>query len=101
MTGVKSTATYQFKRPEIEERTRATILKVMQKTVALRKADSFVSVLGFNSLRMVSLSLALEEEFGSQLLLNDWIASADDPRDLTVGSLYDYVEKALADGLNA
>lgn len=98
---MKLKAAHQFKRPEIEDRVKSTILKVMQKTVALRKSDSFVSVLGFNSLRMVSLSLALEEEFGCQLMLNDWIASADDPRDLTVGSIYDYVEKILADGANS
>ena len=98
---MKLKAAYQFKRPEIEDRVKSAILKVMQKTVALRKLDSFVSILGFNSLRMVSLSLALEEEFGCQLLLNDWIASADDPRDLTVGSIYDYVEKVLADGANS
>ena len=94
---MKTQPSYQFKRPEIEDRIKATILKVMQKTVSLRKGDSFVAVLGFNSLRMVSLSLALEEEFGCQLLLNDWIASCDDPRDLTVGSLYDYVERVLSE----
>ncbi len=93
---MSSLASIPFNRTDIEDRVKTTILKVMQKTVALKKSDSFVSVLGFNSLRMVSLSLALEEEFGCQLLLNDWIASAEDPRDLTVGSLFDYVERVLA-----
>lgn len=93
---MSSFAATTVNRPDIEDRVKATILKVMQKTVALKKSDSFVSVLGFNSLRMVSLSLALEEEFGCQLLLNDWIASAEDPRALTVGSLFDYVERVLA-----
>ncbi len=93
---MSSLASIPSTRADIEDRVKSTILKVMQKTVALKKSDSFVSVLGFNSLRMVSLSLALEEEFGCQLLLNDWIASADDPRDLTVGSLFDYVERVLA-----
>jgi len=50
-----------------------------------------VEDLGFDSLRMATLSIALEEEFDAPVLLNDWIASSEDRSRLTVSSLADYV----------
>ena len=46
---------------------------------------------------MAGLSLALENEFGRPLLLNDWIALADDPYRLTIGSLTDYLLEILGE----
>ena len=81
--------------PRIEPKVKKAILSVLNRKTDLKSTDSFVVALGFNSLRMVSLSLALEEEFGKPLLLNDWISRADDPRQLTVGSLCEYIELIL------
>jgi len=82
-------------RREIEDKVRKAVLKTLGEKVELKRSDSFVSNLGFNSLRMVSLSLALEEEFSRPLLLNDWISQCDDPRLLTIESLCNYVEQVL------
>jgi acyl carrier protein len=57
----------------------------------------FVEDLEFDSLRMATLSVALEEELGELLLLNDWIADADDPHLLDVDSLVAYVRDTLED----
>ena len=63
---------------------------------AVRPADRLVDDLGFDSLRMATLSVALEEEFDAAILLNDWIGGADDPSSLTVKSLVDHLQRALA-----
>jgi acyl carrier protein len=60
-------------------------------------ATRFVHDLDFDSLRMATLSVALEEELGELLLLNDWIAGADDPHLLDVDSLVAYVRDALGE----
>jgi acyl carrier protein len=62
---------------------------------------SFVRDLGFDSLRMATLALCLEEELGCAILLNDWIAGAEDPANLTVASLAEYVSEQLAVGAAA
>lgn len=64
--------------------------------VDVRPDLALVADLGFDSLRMATLALALEDEFGSTLLLNEWIARAEDPERLTVASLADFVERQLA-----
>jgi acyl carrier protein len=84
-----------IEKPKIENKVKKAIVSTLGKKIDLRDTDSFVAALGFNSLRMVSLSLALEDEFGTPLLLNDWISQADDPRMLTVGSLCDYISAVL------
>lgn len=91
----KENAPSFFPRLEIETKVKKAIFATLGKTTELKSTDSFVLALGFNSLRMVSLSLALEDEFEAPLLLNDWISGCDDPRALTVGSLVDYIEKIL------
>jgi acyl carrier protein len=58
----------------------------------------FVDDLGFDSVRMASLTIALEDEFDDVLLLNDWIAGASDPGELTVDSLADYLLALSSDG---
>lgn len=82
-------------RQHIEGKVKKAIHVTIGRRVELKETDSFVAALGFNSLRMVSLSLALEDEFGLPLLLGDWISQCDDPGRLTVGSLCDYISGVL------
>ena len=63
----------------------------------IRDSDSLVMRLGYDSLRMASLAIALEEEFERPLLLAEWIARAGDPEALTVGSLCEYIAEILQD----
>ena len=64
--------------------------------VTIKESHSFGTDLDFDSLRIATLSIALEEEFTQVLLLNEWIGSADDPELLTVGSLVDYLAALFA-----
>lgn len=61
----------------------------------LRQDDSLVLRLGFDSMKLALLSLSLEDEFGCGFALDEWVGSQSDPRELTVGSLSDYVQEAL------
>jgi len=63
----------------------------------VRPDHHLVDDLGFDSPKVASLTIALEDEFDDVLLLNDWIAAADGPNELTVGSLVDYLTALLAD----
>ena len=65
-----------------------------QRTVGV--ADRLVDDLGFDSIRIASLSVEMERELGEPLLLNDWVGAVGDPALLTVGSLVDYVRTVLA-----
>ena len=64
----------------------------------IQDSDSLVARLGYDSLRMASLAIALEEEFGKPLLLAEWIARAPDPEQLTVGSLCEYIGEIMEHG---
>ena len=57
----------------------------------IRPEHRLVEDLGFDSARIASLTIALEDEFDDVLLLNEWIASVNDPTDLTVDSLVEYL----------
>jgi acyl carrier protein len=48
---------------------------------------SILSDLGLDSLKVVELTMLLEKQLGRPVFLPEWIASVDDPADLTVGSL--------------
>lgn len=61
----------------------------------LKEGDSFVLDLGFDSLAMARLGLALEEQFGFPILLDSWLSSQSDPSALTVGSLRAFVVTRL------
>ncbi len=65
--------------------------------LAVRPEDHLVDDLGFDSVKVASLTIALEDAFDEMLLLNDWIASASNPSELTVDSLVDYLLRVLAD----
>jgi acyl carrier protein len=57
---------------------------------------SLVMDLGFDSLRVATLSVALEAEFGELLLLNEWIAASNSPYELNIDSLVAFVSRAIA-----
>jgi len=56
-----------------------------------------VDDLGFDSLGIVSLAVAIEERFGRPILLDGWIGSVGSPSGLTVESLADWIEESLRD----
>jgi acyl carrier protein len=74
------------------------------KTTAAKPPDlisgshSLVLDLGFDSLRVATLSVALETEFGELILLNEWIANAHTPYELNVNSLVAFVSDAISRG---
>jgi acyl carrier protein len=53
-----------------------------------------VDDLGYDSLGIVHLSVALEERLGHPILLDGWIGSAAGPSALTVGSLAHWITLA-------
>jgi acyl carrier protein len=65
---------------------------------APRPTHRLVYDLGFDSLAIASLALALESEFGEAFLLNDWIVSAPQVSALTVASLAEFVAASLGEG---
>lgn len=54
---------------------------------------SLLHDLGMDSLRVVELTLRLEVLLGRTVFLPEWIASVDDPSELTVGSLVDFLAR--------
>jgi len=61
----------------------------------IQAVDSLVLHLGFDSLKMTLLGLALETEFGRAIALDGWISSHPDPNELTVGSLCTFLSETL------
>jgi len=80
----------------VYEKTCAAIRDTMHTARELSENDRLVLDLGFDSLRIATLSIAIEEEFGAVILLNEWLSSVDDPDRLTVGSLANYLAGATA-----
>lgn len=76
------------------------VIKAIQATAEskniVKSTDSIVTDLGFDSLRMVNLSISLEKQFRRSLLLNDWVSQFDHPQQMTVVSLYKYIEHLLS-----
>ena len=48
---------------------------------------SILADLGLDSLKVVELTMLLEKQLGRPVFLPEWIASVEDPADLTVASL--------------
>ena len=82
---------------ELSERVLKAIHQAGGDTIppTLGRDDSLVLRLGFDSMKLALLSLSLESEFGCEIALDVWIGAHPDPRQLTVGSLNDYVESAV------
>ena len=71
---------------------RSALSQVLEdKAADVRPHHRLVDDLGLDSMNVASLTIALEDEFDDVLLLNDWIAGASNPSELTVASLVDYL----------
>ncbi len=84
-------------RDEVLTKVRAALVDVLEKDIEVRPDHHLVEDFGVDSVNIASLTIALEDQFDDILLLNDWIATANDPRDLTVGSLVDYLIELLSE----
>jgi acyl carrier protein len=62
----------------------------------LGEGQSLVLDLGFDSLAMARLGLALEDQFGRSILLDGWLSSESEPTMLTVGSLCAFLGSRLS-----
>jgi acyl carrier protein len=77
---------------------RAALVSVLEDEAAeITPEQHLVDDLGFDSTSIATLTIALEDEFEEVLLLNDWIAAAHNPSELTVQSLVDYLHELLAE----
>jgi acyl carrier protein len=56
---------------------------------------SLILDLGFDSMSVARLALALEDQLHQPILLDDWIARETDAATLTVDSLCRYLDEAL------
>ena len=56
-----------------------------------------VQDLNLDSVSVVVLSIALEEEFKECLLLNEWVVAAEDHAQLTVKSLAEYIHSRFCE----
>ncbi len=71
---------------------RSALAQVLEdKAADVRAHHRLVDDLGLDSMNVASLTIALEDEFDDVLLLNDWIAGASNPSELTVDSLVEYL----------
>jgi len=78
-----------MKRSEVEALVRDAVLRIAEGKRKIHPRDEFIADLGFDSIRIVALSIALEEAFGRPLLLSDWLSSGPEATRLNVRSLYD------------
>jgi acyl carrier protein len=62
-----------------------------EQSVVPQPHHRLIDDLGFDSLRVASLAIELEVQFGQAVLLNDWIAAAPQLSALTVQSLADHL----------
>jgi len=83
---------------ELALRTCRAVANVLHVPVEVNPRHRLVRDLGFDSLRMATLGLSLEDAFGCTILLSDWIASVDDPATLTVESLMCFIADRLSLG---
>jgi len=84
-------------RETISHKVSAALRDVLEdEALEIQARHHLVDDLGFDSMDIASLTIALEDEFDEMLLLNDWIAAASDPSQLTVDSLVDYLADLLS-----
>lgn len=82
----------------IAPRVCAALRAVVDESVAdILPHHHLVDELGIDSVDIASLTIALEDEFDEILLLNEWIAGASDPTELTVDSLVRYIANILSE----
>jgi acyl carrier protein len=65
------------------------------------RAESTVGALGLDSISLVELGVRLEQQFGSKLVLDDWVdeQTSKDGGDWTLQSLVNFIERSIADGV--
>ncbi|GAC1536686.1 MAG: hypothetical protein NVS2B9_02550 [Myxococcales bacterium] len=71
--------------PAVKKALEALVPPALRKKITPRA--SILADLGMDSLKVVELTVLLEKELGRSVFLPEWIASVDDPGDLTVESL--------------
>ena len=81
---------------EAFEKVRSAVLAVLPRVDPSRITTTALMMdVGIDSLKVIELTLALEENFGDPVSLPDWLGSVDDPRELTFGSLADFLCRTL------
>ena len=82
---------------EVFARVRQAVVPLLPDDAARARALPGASLLelGIDSLKVVELSLALEDTFQEPVFLPDWIGTVEQPQDLTLGSLAGYIHKLL------
>lgn len=71
--------------PAVRQALEALVPKNLRKKI--RPEASILTDLGLDSLKVVELTVLLEKQLGRPVFLPEWIASVDDPAELTVESL--------------
>ena len=71
--------------PAVKLALEALVVKSLRKKIV--PEASILSDLGMDSLKVVELTVLLEKQLGRPVFLPEWIASVDDPAELTVASL--------------
>ena len=68
---------------------------------AAMQPESTVGMLGLDSISLVELSVRLEEQFGPELVLDDWVdeQTSEDVGAWTLQSLVNFIERSIADGV--
>lgn len=84
-----------WQRETVNEKVKLAIRSTGDVDRQIADAESLILSLGFNSLRIANLAIALEQQVDQPLLLNEWIGRCVDPATLTVGSLCEYIWEVL------
>ena len=71
--------------PEVRQALQVLVPKKLRKRITPQA--SILADLGLDSLKGVELTMLLEKQLGRPVFLPEWIASVEDPGELTVGSL--------------
>jgi acyl carrier protein len=71
--------------PAVKLALEALVAKSLRKRIV--PEASILADLGMDSLKVVELTVLLEKQLGRPVFLPEWIASVEDPAELTVASL--------------
>lgn len=71
--------------PQVRQALEVLVPKKLRKRITPQA--SILADLGLDSLKVVELTILLEKQLKRPVFLPEWIASVDDPADLTVESL--------------
>jgi acyl carrier protein len=77
--------------PQVRRALEVLVPKKLRKRIT--PDASILGDLGLDSLKVVELTMLLEKQLKRPVFLPEWIASVDDPADLTVESLARFLEK--------